>query len=162
MEGRTQIIVALITVTGVITAAFFANLDKISAAIAPAGNHATATPPAQETAGNLAPASSASTDPASPISIPDVSGWWHDEEGNRFDFKQHGTRYEFVQSAGDTQVGTGQGAVSGRTLNHKFHVDDFGDGTCTASLAADARSITGRCQSPGRSPWQFTVTRGYQ
>lgn len=151
-EARTQIIVALIGVAGVISAALIANSDKVF----PRDPKGDAVVPAS----SLSPGGEAGPMTAA-TSVPGIGGWWHDDEGNRFDFSQSGTHYRFVQYSHDVRVGDGEGRLNGRQFAHTFHVDDFGDGTCSGSVSDDGQVTSGRCAAPGKGEWSFSVKAGY-
>lgn len=142
---RTEIVVALIGVSGVIAAALIANADKVFGPDRPAPS---ATAPAL--AG--APA-------AAPAAVPDIAGLWRDGDGYGFAFTQAGPSYTFVQYFGGRRVGDGRGTLSGRAFTHRFRADAVGEGTCEGAVASDAQTSSGHCRADDGGEWDFTVTR---
>lgn len=154
MAIRTEIIVALIGVSGVISAALIANADKLfgerqAAGLAEAGE--------QSPRSGLVPPALSGNPPAT---IPDVNGAWFDSDGSRFDFSQSGASYDYVQSSAGRQVGSGNGVLTGYRFTHRFVAEGAGRGSCSGAVAPDARTSSGHCQSDdGGEGWDFTVSR---
>ena len=180
-NATLQIILAVITVSGVIATALFANWDKVfgrDAIAAPpvhqqqaadAGTSA-APPPAQQGAATGKPAetpAALSAVPAQeppPVQVegdrPDATGSYHDTEGYTYEISQQGNAMAFRQFMNGALVGQGQGLIEGRAMRYGFIGSNGDSGQCVAQLSESGREISGRCQSAGNGvSWPFVVSR---
>lgn len=175
-DGKTQILVALIGVGGVLGAAYIAKFGgntmpppRTETAIAAPGpmptEAATRLSQSQERAYNDAASAldsiSAQIEASSSGGAPalDVTGSWYDNAGYRFDFVQSGQSYTFNQYLNGVYDGRGQGTLSGRSFRHSFKATSGLQGTCTGEISADLRSSGGTCASIDGNQWQFFVKR---
>ena len=86
-----------------------------------------------------------------------LSGTWASDDGYTFAFTQNGTAIAYTAYHNGAKAGTGQGTLASGTLRYSFATPDD-SGTCTATLAPDARSAAGTCQS-GNDRWPLAITR---
>lgn len=172
-DGRTQIMVALIGVAGVLGAAYIAK----GGGSATASRETSSERPvdiATDAAANLSKSQErAFTGAASALdsvseqieassgvsSAPDISGTWHDSAGYRFDFTQSGANYAFKQYFNGGYAGNGQGVLTGRKFQHSFADTSGLTGTCVGEVSADLKSSGGNCTSSDGDQWQFFVKR---
>lgn len=143
--GTTQIVVAIIGVTGVITAALFGNWDKIF--------KAPAAPPPVVAKDRGAPAGTPATAPEI-----DLNGRWHDGDGFTYDLDQQGDRFSYRQLSNGVQQGSGQGQLNGSVLRYSY-LSAGGAGACEARADPTGMTIAGTCSSGGAT-WGFTIVRG--
>ncbi len=139
--GTTQIIVAVIGVSGVIAAALFGNWDKIfrqQAAPAPIVKNER-------------------VDPVTAAAV-DLNGRWHDGDGFIYEIDQQGDRFGYRQYSNGVQQGSGQGRLSGPVLRYSY-LSAGGAGACEAQVDPTGVTIAGTCSSGGVS-WGFTIVRG--
>lgn len=155
MAVRTEIVVALIGMSGVVTAAMIANGDKLfgerDRAPIPAPSATAAALPDTASPGSPAVATSAA--------VPDIAGLWQDGDGTSFAFTQAGARYSFVQYQAGRRVGDGRGTLDGASFTHRFRAEGVGEGTCEGRVASDSRTSSGHCRADGGGEWDFVVTR---
>ena len=160
--GTTQIIVAIIGVIGVVSAALFGNWDKIFGGRATApGTAASAITPASATQTSAAPdaplsSSQPVTSPAESAAV-DISGAWHDTDGYSYVVAQQGRSFTYRQIIGGNDVGSGTGSIDGRRLAYRF-ASGSDRGTCAAEVEAGDRAFSGICRI-GADSWPFSVTR---
>ena len=182
---NTPIIVALITVSGVMFTALLANWDKlfgskpapvasqpVAANVAVPGltDPAAAKEAARKLSDSQAGTYGAATDVLDDVTrqiqgssqaapaAPNVTGLWADADGYSFRISQSGGNLTFQSYANGALVGRGEGQITGRALRYGYQTSDD-SGTCTAHLSADGREISGRCQSVDGNGWPFTVVR---
>ena len=173
---RSQVIIAVIGLSGVVATALFANWDKIFTHPAVASAVAPATPPG---ASSPAPADKAAAlvaaqgralgseadvlngiaDKIDASNVPQVTGSWRDSDGFRYEFTQQGKDYRFRQFRGAAVIGSGSGSLSGRSFSHDFFAQAVGAGRCTGEVSADGDTASGTCQDAGGRSWPFVVTR---
>jgi hypothetical protein len=172
-EISPQIIVALIGVTGVITAALLGNWDKLfprpsAPAVAvsqpvAAGGAATGvaaastTQPQAEASDTAAPADVAPQ--AGDASVPSIAGRWSSSDGYTYKIEQTGSNFHYAITKQGVPSGTGQGRIDGRTLAYTYS-GSGGAGRCQGELASGDRTISGRCtDGEDGSSWPFQVDR---
>ncbi len=176
-DGRTQILVALIGVAGVLGAAYIAKYGGNGPNPAPSVQPAVPTPGPMATEGATRLSQSqerAFNDAASVLDgisaqieasssggavAPDINGSWRDDAGYRFDFVQSGQNYTFKQYQNGVYDGSGQGTLSGRNFRHSFKATSGLQGTCTGEISLDLKSSGGTCTSNDGDQWQFFVKR---
>lgn len=180
------IIVALISLTGVITTALLTNWDKIfgrsavAAAPQPTPADAAALPAgvgaipvdkdaAQKLSDSQKNAYGAATtalddvtrqiqDASQPASAPNVTGVWADPDGYSFNVRQSGSTLSYQEYANGLRVGQGAGQINGRDLRYSFATSED-RGECTGRLSVDGTEISGKCTSIDGNSWPFTVAR---
>ena len=160
--STTQIIVAIIGVVGVISAALFANWDKIFGRHEPTPSAITSTDISRSTPQNAGGAEVAvpaiSPPPTSAdTAIVDISGRWQDTDGYTYIVAEQGHTFSYRQIKDGLQVGTGTGNVDGRFLTYRF-VSGDDRGNCQAEIGSDDRAFAGDC-AIGAAHWPFRVTR---
>lgn len=184
--GRTQILVALIGLTGVLSAALIANWDKVFADKAPAPtvtqseqaraassrgaveSGATAVNAQMSAVSRVADASTgvlddiadqieSAADQGASAPAANITGAWRDTDGFAYLIEQQDAAFRYGQFANGVAVGGGEGHIQGRLLNYRFS-GAGGQGTCSAQVAADGGSIAGTCRM-GAESWPFHVTR---
>ena len=174
--GNSQIIIALIGVAGVISAALISNWDKLfshRAQSAPAVSTPVAStdPNADAAAANQLNAATGHAYGAAANALdevgrkidaasgPNVAGAWHDSDGYRYLFDQQGRQFQYRVMQGANQLSTGRGRIEGRTLRYAYS-GDGGNGSCEGDLAAGDAMISGRCNDAetGKS-WPFQIDR---
>lgn len=90
---------------------------------------------------------------------PDIAGAWHDADGYQYLFRQKGAAFDYESRKDGKRTGSGSGTLSGDRMTYRYHDDATADdGNCTAQVAADRRSIEGKCSSGG-STWDFRIDR---
>jgi hypothetical protein len=165
--GKTQIIVAVIGVSGVLGTALIANWDKLThrdAVPAPqprpsADGKASATVPSGE-AENLSQAqqrafggaTDALNDVADKIEnagLPDLSGTWTDQFGQTYVYEQSGADYSYSWFAGATRMGGGTGHLTGRKFAGTYQFADGTSGPCRGEIDGD--QATGTCDQGGKT-----------
>jgi hypothetical protein len=170
--GKTQIMVAVIGVTGVLGAALIANWEKIFGPGPPRteikGDKAQPdTVPRTDAAENLSNAqgrafdatTSALDDVTSKIenaAIPDVSGAWHDRLGQTYFYVQSGADYTYSWSRDGVTVGSGSGRLEGRKFTGPFRFVNGVSGTCAGEIMGK-RSVS-TCVAGG-PPFQMILDR---
>jgi hypothetical protein len=150
--GRTEIIIALIGVSGVITAALIANADKMFGPKSPERAVETSAPV-------LALPDAAVSQTPAPTAVPDIAGLWRDGDGTSFAFTQAGASYSFIQFHRGRRVGDGRGTLAGQAFTHRFRAEAVGEGTCEGRVASDSQTSSGRCRADGGGEWDFAVVR---
>lgn len=173
-DGRTQILVALIGVAGVLGAAYIAKGGGSVSSAPPTAASAMPTPLPTEAAAKLSQSQErAYTGAASaldsiseqieasgqPANAPNIAGSWHDDAGYRFDFIQSGNSYTFRQYLNGIYDGYGQGTLSGRKFTHNFEATSGLKGSCSGEISADLKTSGGNCSSLDGDQWQFFVKR---
>ncbi|MDB5685968.1 MAG: hypothetical protein JWR77_557 [Rhizorhabdus sp.] len=146
-SGNTQIVVAVIGVTGVIAAALFGNWEKIfppQAAPPPIVKDRDAAPVPQPAV-------------ATPAAV-DLNGRWHDGDGFVYVIDQQRDRFGYQQFSNGVQQGSGQGTLDGSVLRYTY-LSAGGAGACQARVDPTGATIAGTCSSGGVS-WGFTIVRG--
>lgn len=176
--SRTQVLIALISVSGVLGAAVIANSDKLFGRPHEAPPVATAdqAPPVARTA-DTSPAPGPMTEAhttraaptvrppppaaAKPDATPDIAGAWRDaDDGMRYVFTQKGSDYSYRAFDKGVDIGGGEGTLSGRAFSHRFKNNDGGEGACQGEFAPDGRDASGRCSPPdGSQNWLFSMSR---
>lgn len=175
----TPVIVALITVSGVMFTALLGNWDKIFGSKA-----APASPPAvvsQNSASNsIVPvrkdaaqqlsdsqkqaygaAAGALDDVTRQIEVantPNITGVWADADGYSFHIRQSGSSLTYQEYANGARVGEGAGQINGRDLRYSYQTSED-SGECLGQLSTDGNQISGRCKSVEGNAWPFTVVR---
>lgn len=97
--------------------------------------------------------------PADAGGVPNIGGAWHDADGYRYVFVQDGAVFTYQMFTGERRVGSGAGTISGSQLAYRFADEaNGGEGSCEATLAADGRTIGGKCRD-GSAEWTFTIQR---
>ena len=123
---RTEILVAIISVSGVLGAALIANWDKIFSRPVPSA-------------------------PTAPMAAgPGISGVWHDVElGTTFQISQQGDSYTFT-GLHPTFRTSGRGVVSGHALESTYQNNytngTVSTGTCTGTVSGDGTRTVSVCQ----------------
>lgn len=91
--------------------------------------------------------------------VPNIGGAWHDADGYRYAFVQDGAVFTYQMFMGEQRIGSGAGTISGSQLSYRFADEANGaEGSCEATLAADGRTIGGKCRD-GSAEWTFTIQR---
>ena len=139
--NKTQLVVALIGLGSAVTVAVIANIDKLSRPSPP-----------KVAAG---PSSAASSLQATSV---DISGYWHDDDGYQYAFKQDGDSYSYQQLRKGRVEGSGAGHLHGRALQHDFSTAN-GGGSCEGIVSEDASMVSGTC-GEGANRWPFSLQRG--
>ena len=114
----------------------------------------------QATAGDAVPAGTGSSPPrASADGRQDIGGAWHDSDGYRYAFVQDGGVFTYQMFMGQQRVGSGAGTIAGSKLTYRFTDEaNGGEGSCEATLAANGRTIGGKC-GDGSAEWTFSIQR---
>ena len=174
-EGRTAIIVALITAGAGLAGTIFANWDKIAVSTPQPAPPPYVDPQAQVSPRTVEEAVKLSESQQRGMAgindkmeevvgqieaagASDVSGDWFTSDNYRFAFTQQGRAYQFRQYKDGSEVGHGEGTLKGNNFTHSFTADGVGSGTCSGSLAANGLSSSGTCTN-GRGRWDYTVFR---
>ena len=146
--GKTQIIVAMIGVSGVIAAALIANWDKIFHDRAPqaavAKQDPTSRPPGAAT---VAPADAAAK--IGNAGIADVSGIWRDQFGQEYSYAQSGADYTYRWFQNGGLAGSGSGRLAGREFTGRFELANGTAGTCSGKI--DGGRVISTCEAGGKS-----------
>jgi hypothetical protein len=175
-EVNSQIVVAVIGLTGVISAALISNWDKlfshksqpapVPTAPAAAGDAKTEAAVVNRMGAATEHANGAAADALEDVgrqidaaSGPKLAGAWHDSDGYRYLFDQQGRQFQYKMMQGGNQLSTGRGRIEGRTLRYAYS-GDGGNGSCQGELAAGDAMISGRCSDAetGKS-WPFQIHR---
>jgi hypothetical protein len=162
--SKTQVLVAVIGLTGVLGTAMIANWDKLFgdrqvAAVAGDREKASA-PPAEATktaeqVADIAAAQStalkaeAARDEEEPetageAAVPDISGRWQDAQGMVYLVEQAGADYIYGQYYQNQLVQAGQGRISGSSFQAQSK-GMLGEGVCEGEVRSDL--ITGTCRN---------------
>jgi hypothetical protein len=175
-ELSPQIIVAVIGLTGVISAALIGNWDKLFSHKAqptpvPSAPAASSDAKTEAVVVNRMGAATEHAYGAAADALEDVGrqidaasgptlvGAWHDSEGYRYLFDQQGRQFQYRMMQGGNQLSTGRGRIEGRTLRYAYS-GEGGNGSCQGELAAGDAMISGRCSDAetGKS-WHFQLDR---
>ena len=183
-SSRTQIILAVIAVSGVIATAIAPNWDKIfppRSAPVPASTP----PPALAAAAKSDPAPTApvpdQTVPSQPFAAqpainpsdkpanalartgegdpPQIAGDWRDEDGT-VRFSQTGAAYRYTYTKNGVQLSSGAGRFTGRKFKHGYSQSDGSTGECQGTADSLGRVMTGTCtDAEVGASWSFTLER---
>ena len=169
-----QIVLAIITVTGVISTAVFANWDKIfghaNQPLPQPVPVASGTPAPQPTS---APPSSSPVQPGpSPMGDGDggneggqhgassaPSGIWYDANGASYQVRQQGGQIALQEYMNGILVGSGSGTIQGRDMRFGYASANGDQGQCTTRMSEQGDEISGRCQSVTGMFLPFMITR---
>jgi len=148
--SKTQIIVAVIALTGVIGGALIANWDKLFPRNRPPAptpipqveeKSADRTAVRSDTNGNL---------PASPPALTaetDIGGLWRDEWGFTSQITQQGGAFKYavwgVGCKGYT-MSSGSGTIRGNTIESDYR-SNYSQGHCSGTVSPDGRRMTSVC-----------------
>jgi hypothetical protein len=182
-SSRTQIILALIAVSGVVATAVAPNWDKIfpprpapvaastpppapaaakseSAPIDPAPNQAVPSRPiAPQQATNPPDKTANASAGAGEADPPKIAGDWLDEDGT-FRFSQTGAAYRYIYTKNGIQLSSGAGRFTGRTFKHSYSQSDGSTGECQGTADYLGRIMTGTCtDAEVGASWSFTLQR---
>ncbi len=162
--SKTQIIVAVITLIGVIGGALIANWDKLLLRDQPPTP--TPTPPIEKksaddmaghsnTNGNI-PRSS----PPPPAEI-DISGVWRDEWGATSQITQQGSAFKYtvwgVGCKGYAQS-SGSGTIRGNVVESDYR-SNYSQGHCSGTVSADGRRMTSVCTDSACGQFQSSAVK---
>lgn len=183
-SSRTQIILALIGVIGVLATAVAPNWDKFfpprpkpvptstpapapAAAVnsepapsAPAPNQAVSSPPVAPQQAPNPPGDTADA-PASAGEgdPPKIAGDWLDEDGT-VRFSQTGAAYRYTYTKNGIQLSSGAGRFTGRKFKHIYSQSNGSNGECQGTADYLGRIMTGTCtDAEDGSSWSFTLQR---
>jgi hypothetical protein len=144
---RTEILVAIISVSGVLGAALMANWDKLfpqPALVAPGVATRAVEPGTEPLSPRTVPA------PAAPSAAAlDISGVWRDVElGTTFQISQQGNSYSFAGSHPNFRT-YGRGVISGHALESTYQ-NNYANGTiltgsCTGTVSRDGSQTASVC-----------------
>jgi hypothetical protein len=167
-QGRTQIIVATISLVGVIAAALIATWSKVADRDPPRPAVVNQQGPAAENGGGGADPPTpqqglrpAGTDTPAGVaanaggaSIPDIAGAWRDTDGLQYWVEQTGAEYAYRQYQNGVQVGIGQGRLTGHSFRSRVD-GQWGPGECEGEVTAAA--VSGVCRGPaGTAPFRLS------
>lgn len=163
-RNKTQIIVAVITLIGVIGGALITNWDKLfppNQAPAPkptpmieekSPDH---TPGRSKTSGDVPTPSSLST------SETKISGVWRDEWGFTSQITQQGSAFKYTTwgtgCRGNFQA-SGSGTIRGNIVESDYQTGDA-QGHCSGTVSSDGRRITQICTDPVCGQFRSSAVR---
>lgn len=180
---RTQIVIALIGLFGVLITALLSNWDKIfpDRAASAAGREAAAAPATSDVAPGVPPiesaqrlsdaqknalnASSSALEgitaqiSATGTETPDIGGNWRDDEGYDYAVWHKPPYFGFRQFRVGQETSTAEGETSGLQVRHHYRAADGDEGDCIGTIEAGGNVISGTCTS-GKVQWPFRVMRG--
>jgi hypothetical protein len=175
-SSRTQIILALIAVSGVLATAVAPNWDKIfpprsapapaTAAkgepvlAAPATNQAVPSPPlVLQRAANPPDNTADATASAGEGDPPRIAGDWRDE-GGTVRFSQTDAAYRYTYTKNGIQLSSGAGRFTGTKFKHSYSQSDGSTGECQGTADSLGRIMTGTCtDAEDGTSWSFTLER---
>src|SRR5262249_6560321 len=140
--SKTQIILGVLTLIGVLGGALFANWDKLFHQPSPKP-----TPPVEKKSPDPSPSRSDVSTPSPEINI---SGVWRDTTwGNTSQITQQGSKFNFTAS-GRACVGgyfqsSGSGTIRGDSVESDYQ-SNFSQGHCSGTVSSDGRRMTSICK----------------
>jgi hypothetical protein len=175
-SSRTQIILALIAVSGVLATAVAPNWDKFfpphsapapaaaaksePALAAPAQTQAVPSPPFAPQRAINPPDNTANAPASAGEGVPPkIAGDWHDDDGT-VRFSQTDAVYRFTYTKNGIQLSSGAGRFTGRKFKHSYSQSDGSTGECKGMVDYLGRIMTGTCtDAEGGTSWSFTLQR---
>jgi hypothetical protein len=182
-ESKTQIMVAVIGLSGVLGGALFANWDKVFKSLPaqaqsspPAASSLTSTPlvspstaatPAPATpvaTPSVVPASKQKIAPTKPAANPNIGvpslnidGFWVDQNGISYEIRQNDPGYfELIVTDGNTTT-YGSGTISGRNIRLEYQNQNGSTGFGTGVIAANEAMIRVTMNDSGSGKFQITL-----
>jgi hypothetical protein len=179
-SSRTQIILALIAVSGVLATAVAPNWDKIfpprsapapaaaaksePALAAPAPKQAASSPPlapkrAANPPDNTADAPASEGEGEGEGDPPRIAGDWRDEDGT-VRFSQTDASYRYTYTKNGIQLSSGAGRFTGSKFRHSYSQSNGSTGECQGTADYLGRIMTGTCtDAEDGTRWSFTLER---
>jgi hypothetical protein len=175
-SSRTQIILALIAVSGVLATAVASNWDKIfppRSAPVPAAVAKSEPAPAAAAPNQAAPsqpfAPQRATNPpdntanaparAGEGEPPRIAGDWRDEDAT-VRFSQTDAVYRYTYTKNGIQLSSGAGRFTGRKFKHSYSQSNGSAGECQGTADYLGRIMTGTCtDAEDGTSWSFTLQR---
>jgi hypothetical protein len=182
-ENKTQILVAVIGLLGVLGGAVFGNWDKIfkpspaqTQSSPPAASSLTSTPsvslPTAVTPAPVTPVATPSVVPASkPTIVPtkpaadpsigvpsvDIDGFWVDQNGISYEITQNNPGYfELIVTDGSTTT-YGSGTISGRNIRLEYQNQNGSTGFGTGVISSNEAVIRVTLSDSGSGKFQITL-----
>ncbi len=179
-ESKTQIMVAVIGLSGVLGGALFANWDKVFKSLPaqaqsslPAASSLTSTPtPAVSPPTAATPVATPSVVPASKqkiaptkapadpnIGVPslDIDGFWVDQNGISYEITQTDPGYfELIVTDGNTTT-YGSGTISGRNIRFEYQNQNGSTGFGTGVISANEAMIRVTVNDSGSGKFQIIL-----
>jgi len=147
MNGsKTQVIVAVLALIGVLGGAVLGNWDKLF--------HQ-----------NPPPMPAPTTTPASPSPTPaaeiNISGVWRDEWGFSSQITQQGSAFKYtswgVACRGNFQT-SGRGTIKGNVVESDYQ-STYSQGHCSGTVSSDGRRMTSTCTDSACGQFQSSAVR---
>jgi hypothetical protein len=156
--SKTQIIVAVIALIGVIGGAVITNWDKFS-------NQNQGSPP-KPTPVILAPSpdpAPSSSDLPTPSPEVNISGVWRDNTlGTTSQVAQEGSTFKFTvwgtACIGGNFQSSGDGTIRGNSVESHYQ-SNFSQGTCSGTVSSDGRRMTSICKDTVCGQFQSSAVR---
>jgi hypothetical protein len=164
-NSKTQIIIAIIGLVGVLGGALFANWEKVfpreRSARQEVSIETSPAPPKDEgleTGGSTTTSSQQAELKAA--SQPNIGGVWRDAFGGIYNITQSGNRFEFTTSnPGNGYASRGSGTINERTVESVFKSNLPSTGSGTGTISADGKQITGTCYDSTLGQYVLTLYR---
>jgi hypothetical protein len=177
-ENKTQILVAVIGLLGVLGGAVFGNWDKIfkSSAAQVQSSSPTASPlPSTPSVApatvvipvptpSVVPTSKQKIVPTKPVADPNIGvptlnigGFWVDQNGISYEITQNDPgHFELVVTDGNITT-YGSGTITGRNIRLEYQNQDGSTGFGTGVISADASIIRATMNDSGSGQFQITL-----
>src|SRR5262249_5477931 len=156
--SKTQIIVAVITLIGVLGGALFANWDKLF----PQNQGATPKPPPGIEEKSPDPAPSRARPSPLPKAEVNISGVWRDVWGNTSQVTQQGDRFTYTARGtacnGVIFESSGTGTVRGNSVESDYR-SNLSQGHCSGTVSSDERQMTSICKDTACGQFQSIAER---